>query len=253
MPERTTRGLEVGFRAQQAPRIRAGGVIGRATYHSAVIRVPGDRGPLPSRAVAGRAASILAVLAMVAAIVGCGGGSFDPDASCTADGRAPGAYPELEALVPATFEGRSPDRLDSGRNCSATALGTLAAGGIDELRFAGGIWDLGASGGVTLAVLEADGLDASAAAAFYEAGARAGRKVESVERSAIPVGGLDGARIDALNDESFQTVVVVPGDPDRVWVVIVASAIREVETREAHDSVVTDAIAAAFGEPQGTR
>ena len=44
----------------------------------------------------------------------------------TADGSAPGAYPELEELVPPSFEERAPDRLDSGRNCTDENLGTLA-------------------------------------------------------------------------------------------------------------------------------
>lgn len=213
-----------------------------------------DGRPRPSPgALRALAPSLLAVAVAVLAVAGCGGGSFDPAGPCTTDGRAAGAYPDLEALVPTSFDGRPPDRLDSGRNCSAAALGTLADAGIHELRFAGAIWDLGSNSGVTMAVLEADGLDLAVAAEFYETGARSGRNVDSVETSTIPVGAVDGTRIDALNGESFQTLIVVPAEPNRVRVVIVASFIREVDTREAHDSVVTDAIAAAFGEPQGAR
>jgi hypothetical protein len=218
-----------------------------------VIPVLGRRPRRSPRAIRSSAALLIAVALAVLAVAGCGGGTFDPEGTCTADGRAAGAYPDLEALVPTSFDGRPPDRLDSGRNCSAAALGTLADAGIHEVRFAGAIWDLGSSSGVTMAVLEADGLDRAAAAEFYETGARAGRNVESVETSTISVGAVDGTRIDALNGESFQTVIVVPGEPNRVRVVIVASFIREVDTREAHDSVVTDAIAATFGQPQGAR
>ena len=201
------------------------------------------------------APSSVALAALVIVIgglaVACGSGSFDPTGPCTADGRAAGAYPDLEAEVVTTFDARPPDTVDSGRNCSAAALGTLKEGGIDEMRFAGATWKLGRSSGMTIAVLEADGLDAEQAAAFYEAGARAGRNVESVEVNPIRIGAEEGTRIDALNKESFQTVVVAPRGTNRVTVVLVASFIREVNTREAHDGVVTDAIAAAFGEPLG--
>ena len=73
--------------------------------------------------------------------------SFDPTGACTADGSAPGAYPELEALVPTTYEGKGPDRLDSGRNCTPQNLATLQAAGIDEVRFAGGTWGFGGGAG----------------------------------------------------------------------------------------------------------
>ena len=50
---------------------------------------------------------------------------------------------ELEALIPSTFEGRGPETLDSGRNCTAENLGVLADAGITEVRYAGGAWDFG--------------------------------------------------------------------------------------------------------------
>ncbi len=68
------------------------------------------------------------VLALV--LAGCGTAtpvaSFDPASACTTDGRMPGAYPELEALLPAAYEGKAPSTVDSGRNCTPAALGTLA-------------------------------------------------------------------------------------------------------------------------------
>jgi hypothetical protein len=82
-------------------------------------------------------------------------------------------------------------------------------------------------------------------AEFYEAGAREGRRTEDIQVGDATVGGRSVWRLDTLNDESFQSIVVWPGAaPDAVWVVLVGSAIREVGTREAHDAVVSDAVAA---------
>ena len=178
------------------------------------------------------------------ALTGCGSRPFDSSGACTEDGRAPGAYPALEAILPATFDGRGPDSLDSGRNCR-DSLGTLASHGVEEVRFAGAIWDLGSGGGVTQAVLEAADLQPAWVTEFYETGARAGRRVEEVTLSRVAVGERDGTRIDALNGESYQTVVIVPDLANRVRIVIVANAIREIATREAHDAVVGRALDAA--------
>lgn len=190
-------------------------------------------------------AALLAVLSALAS--GCAGATFDPSGPCNSDGRAAGAYPDLEALVPREFQGRAPDRVDSGRNCTTAALATLALHDVTELRFAGAIWDLGSNSGVTLAVFEASSLEAPWVAEFFEAGARTARRVESVDvRSIVLPGGVAASRVDALNGESYQTVVVWP-DGERVRVALVASFIREVSTKEAHDALVTDAIAAALG------
>jgi hypothetical protein len=192
-----------------------------------------------------RAAFLVAVVLLATLAVGCSGASFEPSGPCTSDGRAAGAYPELEALVPATFRGRPPDRLDSGRNCTAQALATLVAHGVTELRFAGGTWDLGSSSGVTLAVFEATVLDPSWLAEFYEVGARTARNTESVESRAVIVpNGSPGTRIDALNGESYQSVIVWQ-DGDQVRVALIASFIRQTQTKEAHDAVVTEALQAA--------
>jgi hypothetical protein len=177
---------------------------------------------------------------------GCGSATFDPSSPCAADAKAPGDFPALEAMVPRQFDRRAPDRVDSGRNCTPTALGSLVAHRVTELRFAGATWDLGSGGGVTLAVLEADTLDAAWVAEFYEAGARTARNTETVERTTITLpDGRNGTRIDTLNGESYQTVVVWLDGP-RVRVALVANAIREVQTKSAHEAVVTAALAAAF-------
>ncbi len=85
--------------------------------------------------------------------------SFDPTGACTADGSAPGAYPELEARIPKTFHDAAPGSLDSGRNCSPEAMGSLTAAGIEELRFGGGTWSFGAERTAAMAVFTAPGPD----------------------------------------------------------------------------------------------
>jgi hypothetical protein len=193
-----------------------------------------------------RALRAIVVVAVVAGLAGCAGSGFDPSGPCASDGRTAGAYPDLEAIVRTTFRGRSPDQLDSGRNCSPQALATLGAHGVTALRFAGATWDLGSSSGLTLAVLEAPDLDAAWVAEFYEAGARAAKNTESVEVRTVAIpDGRPGSRIDALNGESYQSVVVW-SDGEHVRVALIASFIREVQTKEAHDAVVSEALAAAI-------
>jgi hypothetical protein len=189
---------------------------------------------------------VVAAIAALAGCVGRAGGSFDPAGPCGADGQRPGAYPELEAVIPTTFEGAPPDRLDSGRNCSETNLGSLNAHGIDELRFAGGLWETGARSGVTIAAFEAAGLTMEQLAEFYETGARGARKTENVTVGDYAVGSVNGRRLDTLNDESFQTILVLDSESAGVvHAVLVASDIRETGTREAHDQIVDRAAAAA--------
>jgi hypothetical protein len=203
---------------------------------------PGSGPRRPLRALRSVAAFVL----LAAVVSGCGSSAFDPSSPCSADAKAPGDYPALEALVPRQFDDRPPDRVDSGRNCTPTALGSLVAHSVAELRFAGATWDLGSGGGVTLAILEADPLDAAWVAEFYQAGARTARNTESVDRTTMTLpDGRYATRIDTLNGESYQTVVVWP-DGARVRVALIASAIREVQTKDAHEAVVTAALAAAF-------
>lgn len=202
---------------------------------------PGFRGSFRARAQAA-----VAVALLVAGIAGCGGGAFDPSSPCTTDGRSAGAYPALEAVATGTFRGRAPDRLDSGRNCSPQALATLLAHGVTELRFGGATWELGADSGLTLAAFEAPNLEAAWVAEFFEAGARTARNTELVEVRTVAIpDGRPGTRIDALNGESYQSVVVW-SDGELVRVALIASFIREIETKRAHDAVVDEALAAAI-------
>jgi hypothetical protein len=151
--------------------------------------------------------------------------SFDPAAPCSVDGRFPGAYPSLEARLPATLLGRAPDTVDSGRNCSAGELGTLAGHGIREVRFAGASWFLSGNAGVTLAVFSGDGLTAEWLGEWYEATARAARNTRQIEPTRPTVAGVPGYRLDTVNGDSVQAVVdwMVPGG-DAVYVVVTADA-----------------------------
>src|SRR6476620_3644704 len=114
----------------------------------------------PRSAVTFRASAVLAVLLVALVAAACSSATFDPSGPCTTDGRAAGAYPDLEALVPRTLDGRPPDTLDSGRNCSAAALSTLGGHGVKELKFAGSTWSSGPDAGTSIAVFSAPKLQA---------------------------------------------------------------------------------------------
>jgi hypothetical protein len=199
-----------------------------------------------------RVVRLLVLLAVAAFTSACGGGrapaSFDPSGPCRADGQRPGAYPELERLIPGSFEGVAPAHLDSGRNCTDQNLGTLASHGIREVRFAGGLWETGERSGFTMAVLVAPDLTAERMADFYEAGARAGRKTEDVTRSTLQLAGRNAWMISTLNDESYQSIVVWDaGQPGTVKAVLVGSDVRETEGMGPHDALVQRALAAFAG------
>ena len=215
-------------------------------YDPEVLPRPLRRAPAAAR----RALLALVLVALVASA--CGGAKFDPSGTCTADGRAPGAYPELERLVPIRFDDTPPAVLDSGRNCAAATLGSLASHQVAELRFAGGQWHLGDRSGLTMAVLSSPiGLDAGWVAEFYESSARLARHTENVSATQTRIGDFDAFRIETLNDQtSFQTVIVWPGK-SVVDVVIVASDVHEIGSRAAHDEIVGRAVASIAGFTPG--
>ncbi|MDQ2964692.1 MAG: hypothetical protein M3R57_02460 [Chloroflexota bacterium] len=195
---------------------------------------------------------LFALLVLAGVVAGCRGGgvapSFEPSGPCTGDGQRPGAYPELEKLIPPSFEGVAPTRLDSGRNCTDKNLGTLAGQGIREIRFAGGLWETGERSGFTLAVLVAPQLTGERMADFYEAGARAGRKTEDVKRSVDAIDGRNVWTISTLNDESYQTIVVWDtGQAGTVRAVLVGSDVRETNGLGPHSALVQRAVAAFSG------
>lgn len=180
----------------------------------------------------------LAVALIVAACSGSAPPSFDPTGVCKADGRAAGAYPDLEALVPTVYQDVPPVTLDSGRNCSTGNLGSLTSLGIAEVRFAGGTWTFGAERAAVLAVFRSTGLDADALATFYDEGARANGRTEILGRSRPTIAGRQGWRLDTKTGARVQTVVVWPrADGDAVNVVI---------TNDLPDARIGDAIN-AFG------
>lgn len=181
------------------------------------------------------------MLAVTLAAAACSSGpppSFDPTGECTTDGRTPGAYPDLEALVPTTYMGAAPGTLDSGRNCTVTNLGSLALLGITEVRFAGGTWSFGAERAAVLAVFRTRGLTADHLAAFYNESARVSARTKILGASQPTIAGRPGSRLDTQTGERLQTVLVWPSaTPDVVNVVI---------TNDLPDARIQDAID-AFG------
>jgi hypothetical protein len=192
--------------------------------------------------------ALLAIVLFTLVASACGSAKFDPSGPCTSDGRAPGAYPEMERLIPTHFDESAPTVLDSGRNCTPTALASLASHGVGEVRFAGGQWHLGDRSGVTMAVFSSPtGLDAAWLGEFYESSARVARHTENVSAVPAQIGGVSAFRVETLNDQtSFQTVVVWAGK-DVVDVVIVASDVNEIGSRAAHDQRVDRAVATLAG------
>jgi hypothetical protein len=171
-----------------------------------------------------RLALVVLVLATAGSLAACtdaGSASFDPTGPCTTDGSAPGAYPDLEARVPASYEGRAPDTLDSGRHCTVDSLGTLAEAGITDVRFAGGTWGFGAERAAALVVFTAPGLTADQIAEFYATSAKTANRTQVTGESTPTLADRPGHRLDTKTGERQQTVVVWPAaDADRVNVVI---------------------------------
>jgi hypothetical protein len=165
--------------------------------------------------------------------------SFDPTGSCTADGSAPGAYPDLEARIPKSYRGVPAERLDSGRNCSPASLGTLAGRGFVEVRFAGGTWTFGAERAVVLAVFNAPHLEADEMADFYADSARAASRTQILSEAPTMVAGRPGRRLDTLTGQRMQTVVV--------WPAVEADLVNVVISNDLPEARIADAIAAFNG------
>lgn len=181
----------------------------------------------------------LLLAAIVATACGSAAASFDPTSACTTDGQQPGAYPALEARIPTTYQGTGPEKLDSGRSCTAANLGSLAAAGFTEIRFAGGTWTFGAERAAVLAVFTAKGLTAEKMADFYTQSARAASRTTVTGESALTLAGRPGRRLDTTTGSRLQIVVVWPAaDPDYVNVVI---------SNDLPDARIDDAVAAYGG------
>jgi hypothetical protein len=170
-------------------------------------------------------ATLIAVSALLAACgPSAGAATFDPAAPCPSEGQQPGAFPDLEALLPGDLDGAPPDKVDSGRSCSPEKLGTLADRGLDEVRFAGATRKTGSTSGLTVAVFRGKGLDPGLMLEFYETGARDARRTEKYVSSDTMVGSTPARRLDVLgSDGTGQTVVTWAGDePGTVWVLLAA-------------------------------
>jgi hypothetical protein len=140
--------------------------------------------------------------------------------------------------VPTRYRDAPPEGIDSGRNCSRDALGSLADVGYAELRFAGGRWTFGGERGLVLAVFNANGLEADQVADFYGTSAKAASRTEVLGETQLTVNGRPARRLDTKTGERLQTVVTWPAaDPDLVNVVV---------TNDLPDERINDAIA-AFG------
>lgn len=183
----------------------------------------------------------LVAIAIAMGGAGCAGAappSFDPTGPCSADGSAPGAYPDLEGRLPTSYRDTAPGSVDSGRNCSSENLGLLAERH-QEVRFAGATWSFGAERALVLVVFTAPGLEASEVADFYAASARAAQRTEVLAESEPSVSGRPARRLDTKTGERLQTVVVWPSaDTDHVNVVI---------SNDLPDERIADAVA-AFGD-----
>lgn len=200
---------------------------------------------------------VVAVLAAVL-VAACGspGAATGPLEACgadKADAKSIGGFPALEALVPRDLKGAAPDLVNSGRNCSDRALGSLRTHGIEELRYAGATWNHAKSDATVVAVLATPADQPPAQQAwieeFYTAGAVAGTKTDNVTttRPTIePVGQV--FRLDALNDLSLQTIVTW-NDEGLIHVVIVASEVSLTASRAEHEQRVLDAVAVAEVPP----
>jgi len=203
--------------------------------------------PRARRGVPAGSRRLIVVLAALL-VAACGpAATFDPTGACVADGRAAGAYPELEALVPRDLGGAPPTSVDSGRSCSERALGTLADHGLDELHFAGATWDEGNGAGTSIAVLANAGENSAAplpvawVEEFYLAGALASGKTSNVKASRPTIGGTPVWRLDALNDLSQQAVVAWPLG-DLVQVVLVATHVDPGASLAEHERRVELAV-----------
>lgn len=203
-----------------------------------------------------RGAIALAALALVLVAGACGGsaGASVPIGACAADVRAAGAFPELEQLLPRGMTEAAPTTVDSGANCTPASLGTYAARGLREIRFAGATWDHGDGEATVVAILTTPpgaqpALDVTWVEEFYTAGAVAGRTIDDVKTSRPVMRGAGQVfRLEAINNLSLQTVVIWPAG-SYVRVVIVATNVAPNASRADHDRRVETAVEVAAGAP----
>jgi hypothetical protein len=190
------------------------------------------------------------------ALIACGqsGASFDPSGRCVADVRLPGAFPELERIVPAKLGDAAASKVDSGRNCTSASLGTYGAHGISELRYAGATWDEGGGDATVIAIMATPAsqpiLQQDWVEEFYRAGALASTKTENVSATRPTMDGTTVYRLETLNDLSLQTLLVwSTNGMGGIHVVIVATQVEPNASRDAHNARVEQALAASKAVP----
>jgi hypothetical protein len=176
-----------------------------------------------SAELAALAALCLAAATLLAACGGTSTASYDPSAACGGADvqRMAGMYPDLEARLPTTLDGRAPTLRDSGRYCSRKTLGPLLDAGHEEVHFAGSTFQTGGQAGLSLVAYDAPGLTADEMAAAFRAGAASGRRVQVVSDAERIVDGRPGRRLELINGDARQVVIVWPdAAPDRVLAVL---------------------------------
>ncbi len=143
-----------------------------------------------------------------------------------------GAYPELEARIPVELGGEEAASRDSGRFCSKDTLGSIYEAGVEETRFGGAIWERG-RGGIQLGAFEGDGLTAELMAEEYRRAASRDRGTDAVRPTTLEVDGRPAWRIDVVNGDSRQAIVVWPSADGRVVQTVVAADVNESVLQEA--------------------
>ena len=199
---------------------------------------------------------VLALALAIAALVSACGAEANPSSPagvCASNVRAPGTFPDLEALLPRGMVEAAPTTVDSGANCTRAALGSYVAHGVGELRFAGATWDYGDGEATVVAVFTTPpgqpALQAAWVEEFYTAGAVAGRTIDDVVTTRPVMRGAGQVfRLEVINNLSLQTVVVWPAG-SHVRVVIVATNVGPGAARADHDQRVEVAVEVAGGTP----
>ena len=144
-----------------------------------------------------------------------------------------GAYPDLEAHVPAQIGGSNPASIDSGRFCAQETLGTLWDAGLREVHFGGGLYSVGDKGGVQVSVWRAQGLTAQLMADEYKAGAQADSKVSIVSSTNETLDGRPGFRLNLVNGDSHQAILVWPSKDGSLVEVVIGADVDETVVQEA--------------------
>ena len=186
----------------------------------------------------------LGLLVTASLVAACAGPSappsFDPSTPCGGADRQEmtGAYPDLEARIPLALDGQAADSRESGRFCSKATLGKFWDAGIREEQFGGGIWAGEPGGGTSLAglqlsVFRAPGLTAQLMADEYKSGADATQRVTVVSATNEQVNGRPGFRINLLNGDSHQAIVVWPSADGAVVQVVIAADVPESKVQAA--------------------